>query len=162
VSSSNVSEGIVLYVDTNPVAQLDAGTNSDGTRLGFAYDTVAVTVPMRADFVAYSKSGYNECRHADGAGGWGTPTTGAITQAGTGTTREVRIPWTAVRGAGRPTSFDWTGYAVSNSSQYVYAEMPPTNPGGSVGAAVTFGHLYRVTDATPGIGTKPFSNDVTP
>jgi hypothetical protein len=162
VTFANVTEGVVLYIDTNPPAQFDGGTNGDGTRVGFGYDTVAVTVPMRADFVAYAKSTYNEYRRSDADGGWGAQTAATLTQVGTGTTRELVIPWTAIRPAGRPPSFAWAGYVVSNASQYVYSEMPPDNPGGSVGAAVTFTHLYRVDNATPGTGTKPFANKLMP
>jgi hypothetical protein len=167
ITFANVTEGAVLYVDTNPPATFDGGTNAEGTRVGFGYDTVNPTLPMRADFVGYLKSTYNDYRRADGGGGWGAQTPAAMTQVGTGNTREMVIPWTAIRPQGRPPSFAWAGYVVSNSSQYVYSEMPPENPGGSVGdgggpASMTLTHIYRVDNATPGTGTKPFANKLVP
>ena len=107
------------------------------------------------------KSAYNEVRTADGAGGWTSPSVGAVTQVGTGNIRELVIPWSLIRSAGRPTAFSWLGYATS-AGGYAYAEMPPSNPGGTIGTSAAFTHFYDVTDATPGTGTKPFANDVTP
>jgi hypothetical protein len=162
VTSATVTEAVVLYVDTNPLAQLNAGTNGDGTLVGYSYDMVPSSLPIRADFVAYVKSTYNEYRRADGNNGWGAPTTAAITNIGTGTTRELVIPWVAIRPGGRPPSFAWTGYVVSNSSKYVYAEMPPANPGPGTMATEALTHAYLVGNATPGTGTKPFANAVMP
>jgi hypothetical protein len=167
ITFANVTEGAVLYIDTDPPQTFDGGTNADGTRVGFGYDTVVANLPMRADFVAYLKSTYNDYRRADGAGGWSAQTVAQMTQVGSGSTREIVIPWTAIRTQGRPPSFAWAGYVVSNSSQYVYSEMPPDNPGGSVGdggasASFTLTHVYRVDNATPGTGTKPFANKLVP
>ena len=128
--------------------------------LGLPVEKLA-TLPFRADAVIYAKSSYNEVRLADGVGGFGSPTAGAITEVGTGNVRELVIPWSTIHAGGRPASFSWLGYATSGSG-YVYGEMPPTNGGGNIGTSASFSHFYRVTDATPASGTKPFSLDSTP
>ena len=162
VAYADVSEGVVLYFDTNPVSPSNGGTNSDGSLAGQTYDaTKLATLPFRADAVIYAKSSYNEVRLADGVGGFGSPTAGAITEVGTGNVRELVIPWSTIHAGGRPASFSWLGYATSGSG-YVYGEMPPSNPGGNIGTSASFTHFYRVTDATPASGTKPFSLDSTP
>lgn len=150
VTAANVAEGLVLYVDHAP-----GGT--DGSLTGNAYDgTRIASLPVHADFVAYVKSSYQEYRTADGANGWSPPTTTGITVAGTGNVREIAIPWTAIRPAGRPTSFAWLGY-VTSPGGYVYGPMPTTNAGGNIGTSATYAAFYRVLDATPGTGTKPFA-----
>lgn len=150
VSAANVAEGLVLYVDVDP-----AGTA--GSLVGAPYDNTKIaSLPFHADFVAYVKSTYDEVRTATGAGAWSAAVIGAITVSGTGSTREIAIPWTAIRAAGRPSSFAWTGY-VTSSGGYVYGAMPITNPGGFVGTNASFGSFYRIDDATPGSGTKPFA-----
>ena len=150
VSAANVAEGLVLYVDHAPGA-------AAGSTAGNAYDgTNIASLPIPADFVAYVKSSYQEHRVADGANGWSAPVTAGITVAGTGNVREIAIPWTAIRPAGRPSSFAWLGY-VTSPGGYVYGPMPTTNAGGNIGTAATYAAFYRVTDATPGTGTRPFS-----
>jgi hypothetical protein len=162
VTAANVAEGLVLYFDAAPVTPVNGGTNADGSLVGYAYDNSRVaTLPFRADFVAYIKSTYNEYRVADGANGWGSPTTATITQVGSGSTREIRIPWSVIRSAGRPASFLFTGY-VTSSNGFAYGEMPQENPGGFIGTNAIFSHFYRVTDATPGTGTKPFAMKAQP
>lgn len=163
VAFAEVNEAIVFYLDTNPLAgSANSGSDADGSLAGYSYDGTRLSpLPMRADVVAYVKASYNEVRVADGAGSWGSPTVSASVQVGSGATREIVIPWTAIRPAGRPAGFGWLGYAAS-AGGYVYGEMPPVNPGGNVGLAAVFTHFYGVTDATPATGTKPFANVLTP
>jgi hypothetical protein len=148
VSDANVAEGLVLYLDSNP-------SGADGSVAGATYDATRVALPFHADFVAYVKSSYQEYRVADGAGGWSAATTTGISLAGSGNVREIVIAWSTISG-GRPASFSWLGY-VTSSSGYVYGAMPPSNPGGNIGLGASFTSFYRVTDATPAIGSKPFS-----
>ncbi|NTU64517.1 MAG: hypothetical protein HGB05_14240, partial [Chloroflexi bacterium] len=71
-SNANVSEGVVLYIDKDPVVPANGGSNANGNLTGFNYDgTNFAALPFRADFVVYFKNGYREYRTADGAGGWG-------------------------------------------------------------------------------------------
>lgn len=150
VSAANVAEGLVLYVDHGPGSLV-------GSLAGNAYDgTKVATLPIRADFVAYVKSSYQEHRLADGANGWSAPVTTGIEVAGTGTTREIAIPWTAIRPGGRPASFAWLGY-VTSPAGYVYGPMPTANAGGNIGTSATYSKFFAVSDATPGSGTKPFA-----
>jgi hypothetical protein len=162
VTHASVVEGVILYVDANPLPQLEGGTVADGSLAGQPYDGVVASLPLRADFVAYVKSTYNEYRSADGSGGWSAPTAGAIVHAESGTSREVAIPWALVHASGRPASFAWVGYVVSSSSRWVYAQMPVPNPGGAVGANDAFTHAYLIGNATPGSGDKPFASVVVP
>lgn len=159
VSGANVAEGVVLYLDTAPLAPSTSGSNADGSIAGTPYDgTRALALPFRADFVAYVKSTYQEHRAADGANGWGGPVTSGITVAGAGSTREIAIPWSTVRAGGRPSSFGWLAYATS-AGGYVYGQMPASNPGGNVGTSATFAAFYKVADATQ---RKPFAAIATP
>jgi hypothetical protein len=157
VTAANLSEGVVLYVEHAPLAPSNGGADADGSLAGFAYDnTMPASLPFRADFVAYVKSGYNEYRRANGANGWSAPVVGALTMQAQGTVREIEIPWTAIRASGRPPSFAWLGYATS-AGGYVYGGMPSSNPSGVVGTNGAFKSFYRVDDSTPGSGTKPFA-----
>jgi hypothetical protein len=157
VTAANVAEGVVLYIEHAPLSPSNGGTDADGSLIGFSYDNTAPgTLPFRADFVAYVKSGYNEYRRANGANGWSAPVAGALTMQAQGTVREIEIPWTAVRASGRPPSFAWFGYATSPGG-YVYGGMPASNPSGAVGTTAAFKSFYRVDDTTPGSGSKPFA-----
>jgi hypothetical protein len=161
VTSANVAEGVILYLDHAPLTPSTSGTNADGSLVGLAYDNTGGTLPFRADFVAYVKSTYQEHRRADGANGWSAPVTAGLTVQGTGAVREIAIPWTAVRAGGRPAAFSWLGYATS-AGGYVYGQLPVGNPGGTIGLDAAFGVFYKVTDTTPGAGTKPFANKLMP
>lgn len=157
VTAANVAEGVVLYVDHSPLGPGAGGTSADGSLVGNAYDnTRPGALPFRADFVAYVKAGYHEHRTANGAGGWSAATAGALTVQTSGATREIAIPWSTIRPGGRPSSFAWLGYATS-AGGYVYGNVPAGNPGGNVGQNATFGSYFKVTDATPGTGSKPFA-----
>jgi hypothetical protein len=157
VTAATVTEGVVVYIDGAPRTPSTSGTNADGSLIGNPYDsTNAGALPFRADFVAYVKSGYNEHRTANGAGGWSAATVGALTVQAIGTTREIAIPWSAIGAGGRPPAFSWLGYATS-STGFVYAPMPTDNPQGAIGQSSTFVSFFKVSDATPGSGTKPFA-----
>jgi hypothetical protein len=70
ITNANVTEGLVLYV-------ADPTNNSTGNLTGFNYDGANFSsLPFRATFVTYAKSGYREYRNSDGSGGWSGPTSG--------------------------------------------------------------------------------------
>jgi hypothetical protein len=161
VTAANVAEGVVLYLDHAPLTPSTSGSNADGSLVGLAYDNTRGTLPFRADFVAYVKSTYQEHRSADGANGWSAPVTSGLTVQGTGAVREIAIPWTTIRAGGRPPAFSWLGYATS-AGGYVYGQLPVGNPGGTIGLNAAFGVFYKVSDTTPGAGTKPFASKLVP
>lgn len=145
VTSANTAEAVVVYV------------GSDGATAGFAYDNEKPALAIRAEFVAYVKAGYNEYRTADRSGVWSAPTAGALTVRTAGSTREIAIPWSTIRSSGRPAAFTWLGYATSPGG-FVYGAVPSSNPMGAIGTGTAFPWFYRVIDATPGSGTKPFAS----
>ncbi|MBI5216970.1 MAG: proprotein convertase P-domain-containing protein [Ignavibacteriae bacterium] len=155
VSAANLAEGAVIYIDKNPG---NPSGNSNGSVAGQNYDgTNFSSLPIRADFVAYIKDGYREYRNADGAGGWGSATSGFGSYAsGAGDVREVAIPWSAVTGGTIPSSFSFFSY-VTSSGGFVYGQVPTGNAGGTIGTSATYSLYYTVKSTTDGGSTKPFS-----
>jgi len=159
ISGANVLEGAVIYVDGNPIAPINGGTNADGTLVGQEYDnTNFAALQFRADHVSYFKDGYREHRTADGANGWSGPTTfsGGYFSNGSNV-REYAIPWSNITG-GIPPSFNWFGYVVSGTS-FVYGEMPTENGEGSIGTTAREQRYFTVSNTTNGGSTKPFSRN---
>ena len=142
-ANANVNEGVVVYIDTNPVVPANGGSNAAGNVTGQNYDgTNFAALPFRADFVAYFKTGYREYRTADGAGGWSGPTAGFGTYADdSATTRELAIPWSAL--GGQPARFNFLAYATS-AGGFVYGQLPAANAGGLIGTGATYAHYYLV------------------
>jgi glycosidase len=160
IVNANTSEGAVLYVKGNPQNPATCCSNSDGSSTGFNYDGAEFsTLPFRAAFVTYFKSGYREYRNSDGNGGW-TGSTAYYGQyadnSGNNNTREVAIPWSAISGGGIPSSFAFFGYLTS-SGGYVYGQAPPDNPGAFVGTNATATQYYAVINTRNGTSTPPFS-----
>jgi glycosidase len=158
ITNANLSEGAVIYIDKNPIAPVNGGTNADGSLVGFNYDNTSFSaLPFRADFVAYFKDGYRELRTADGAGGWSSQTAFFGNYAsGAGNVRELSIPWSAVTGGARPASFLFFGYLTSPGG-FVYGQVPQDNAGAFIGTAATYTHYYTVNSTANGASTKPFS-----
>ncbi len=145
IENANTAEAAVLYLGTH----VDAAA---GSNAGFTYDaTRAASLPLRSDFVAYFKSGYNEYRLADGNNGWTAQTANALNVCVNGTTRELVIPWALL--GGHPSTFRWLGYATS-ATGFVYGAMPAGNPIGAVGTDAAFNWTYVVSDTN---GDKPFA-----
>ncbi|MGC8958390.1 MAG: hypothetical protein ACP5OO_01210 [Chloroflexia bacterium] len=159
IAGANIYEGAILYLDRNPLAPINGGSNADGTIVGFNYDgTNFAALQFRADIVLYAKNGYREYRLANGANGWSGPTTGWGSYADDGgtNTREFALPWSAL--GGRPASFAWFGYLTS-SGGYVYGPVPVENPGGTIGTAARYTRYYIVNNTGNGTSTKPFSRN---
>lgn len=159
ISGANLGEGAIIYLDQNPLAPINGGANSDGTLVGFDYDsTNFAALQFRADLVLYVKSSYREYRTANGANGWSDATSGFGSYAdNSGTnTREFSLPWSAI--GGRPASFAWFGYLTS-ADGYVYAPVPTENPGDRIGTAARYARYYIVNSTADGASTKPFSRN---
>jgi hypothetical protein len=161
IADANLSEGAIIYIDANPLAPPNGGTNANGNLTGFNYDNANVSsLPFRADFVTYFKDGYREYRNADGGGNWTSQTAfyGSYASSASGNVREVAIPWSAVTGSGMPTSFDFFGYLVS-SGGYVYGQAPSDNPGAFIGTSATYTHYFVVTDTSLTRPSPPFGTE---
>ncbi|CAM3413313.1 hypothetical protein FLLO111716_08895 [Flavobacterium longum] len=158
VSAANRAEAYVLYLDKDPQALVNGGTNANGTNVGFNYDgTSFAALQFRADLVLYVKDNYREYRTADGSNGWSAQTSAFGSYADNGSNvREFSIPWSAI--GGRPTSFNWFGY-VTSSGGFVYGQVPTENAGGSIGTGARYGRYYTVSTTTVGSSTPPFSRN---
>ncbi len=156
-SYTNSNDALVFYIDHNPTTIVNGGSNTDGTFTGTNYDGLGTTAPFRADFFAYLKPGYDDYKYHDGAGGWGSSTTGSLLKSYSSTNNvfEVRIPWSAVtNGGARPASFNFVCFGGYSTG--LYAQVPTQNPGGSV-ASVTLPYYYTVSNTANSTATKPFS-----
>jgi glycosidase len=158
VTNANLAEGAVINIDRNPVSPANGGTNADGTLNALNYDSTAIgTLPFRADFRAYFKDGYHDYQTANGANGWSFGASGFGTYAsGAGNVRELAIPWSAITGGGRPSSFLFLAY-LSSSGGYIYGQVPQGNSEGTSPGNYT--RYYAVVNTENGTATKPFSLD---
>jgi hypothetical protein len=157
IANANVAEGAVVYIDANPVAPPIGGTAADGNLAGHTYDsTNFAMLPFRANLVAYAKSTYLELRTATGTGTWSTPTSPFGCFDGSGSTREFRIPWSAI--GGRPASFGFLGYVTSGAG-FVYGEVPMANPEGTIGASATATKYFHVGATGPTSTTNAFADE---
>src|SRR5579872_488129 len=161
ITNANLSEGAVIYIEPNPPNPVTGGTNANGSLAGSNYDgTSFASLPFRAQFVTYVKDGYREYRKSNGAGGWSGPTSffGSYASSSNGNVREVAIPWSAITGAGIPSSFLFFGYLTS-SGGYVYGEAPSDNPGQFIGTAATYTQYFVVSSTANGASTPPFTSE---
>lgn len=163
ITSANVAEGAVLYIDRNPIAPVNGGSASDGSITGQPYDRTTAVLPFRGDFVCYFKNTYHEYRTANGSGGWSSATASTLNVSTSGGTREISIPWSAITGGSRPASFNWMGYIVYDggaANNGVYSPMPTENQAGAfnVSATTTYNRRYFTVSTTgDGTSTKPFN-----
>ncbi|HKP11871.1 MAG TPA: hypothetical protein VJZ91_07155, partial [Blastocatellia bacterium] len=158
ITNANLGEAAVIYIDKDPIAPVNGGTNANGNLGGFNYDNTNFSaLPFRADFVTYYKDGYREFRTANGSGGWSSQTAFFGSYAsGPGNVREIAIPWSAVTGGGRPASFLFFGYLTSPGG-FVYGQVPQDNAGAFIGTSAGYTHYYTVNSTANGASTKPFS-----
>jgi hypothetical protein len=163
ILSANLSEGAVIYVNGNPQNPPACCTNADGDLTGFNYDgTNFASLPFRAKFVTYFKTGYREYRNSDGGGSWTSATSnyGSYADGSSGNVREVAIPWVAItNGGGIPSSFVFFGYLTS-SGGFVFGQVPTDNNiGGFIGTNATATMYYAILNTGNGTSTPPFSNE---
>jgi hypothetical protein len=159
ITNANLSEGAIIYIDANPLAPPNSGTNANGNLTGFNYDnTDFLSLPFRTNFVTYFKDGYREYRNSDGAGGWTSSTSYYGVYASSSNTREVAIPWSAITGSGLPSSFDFFGYLTSGGG-YVYGQVPNDNPGAFIGTSATYTQYFEVSETGNGTSSSPFASE---
>jgi glycosidase len=162
IVNANLAEGAVIYIAGNPQSPPTCCTNADGNLTGFNYDgTNFSSLPFRAKFVTYLKSGYREYRNSDGSGNWTAQTSNYGQYAdniGNQNTREVAIPWSAITGGSIPSTFVFFGYLTS-SGGYVYGQAPSDNPGQFIGTSATYTQYFAIDNTGNGTSTPPFSNE---
>lgn len=160
VTNANLAEGAVVAIDRNPLSPPNGGTNADGTLAALNYDGTAIgNFPFRADFRTYFKDGYRDYQTANGANGWNFGASGFGNYAsGAGNVRELAIPWAAITGGGRPSSFLFLAY-LSSGGGFIYGQIPTGNGGGNTPGDYT--RYYAVVNTENGTATKPFSLDQT-
>ncbi len=164
LSGANLSEDAVFYLDKDPQAPINSSSGGTGGFTGFSYDRTTINLPIKADFVAYFKDGYNEYR-TNSSGAWSSQQTTGLTYGSSGNVREIAIPWAAITGGTRPASFAWLGYIgydYGASNTGVYATVPAANPGGAFNQAATtkyYERYYIVNDTSSAGCTPPFNHD---
>lgn len=158
VQNANITEGAVIYLDTNPIEPINGGTDAEGTLLGFNYDnTDFAQLPFRADLVIYVRASFREYRTADGANAWSAPTIGFGTYADNSIDRrEIAIPWAVIGGI--PSQFNWFGYLTS-STGFAYHSSPSENPTGNIGTGARYERYYTVDNTADGSAIKPFAHN---
>jgi glycosidase len=161
ITSADLSQAAVIYIDASPVNPPNGGANANGNLTGFNYDGEQVaTLPFRAQFVTYFKDGYNEYRNSNGSGGWSAAASNYAKYASNASsgpnTREIAIPWSAITGGGIPSSFLFLGLLTS-SAGYVYGQVPNDNGGASIGTSATYTQSLVVDSTANGSSTPPFS-----
>lgn len=154
------SEPAIIYLDVDPITPVSGGENSDGSLTGQINWGITPTLPFRADVMIYWVSNYAEYRTDNGSGGWSSIT--AIPEPSDrsnngGTTRELRLAWTAMGVGGRPSSFNWFAYANSTANPgYIFNQTPSENPSGAMGSP-RINFYYSITNTTSATPTDPFS-----
>jgi len=158
MSSANVAEAMVMYLDKDVLTPINGGSNSNGTTVGQSYDgTSFAELPFRADFVTYIKNSYREYRTADGSNSWSSATSAYGTYSDNASNvREIAIPWSII--GGRPTSFAFFVYATSGGG-FVYNQYPTENASGSIGTSARYVRYYVVNSTANGSSTAPFSRN---
>lgn len=154
---NNSNDAMVFYIDHNPLAIVNGGSNTNGTLSGTGYDGLTTNLPFRADFFAFLKPGYDDYKYHNGSGGWGSSTTNSLTKSHNNGNRvfEVSIPWNAVtNGSGRPSSFNFVCFGGYTTG--LYAQIPSANPSGSI-STVTLNYYHSVLNTANTTATKPFS-----
>lgn len=162
--NANRAEGAVVYIDIDPLAPINGGSNANGSFAGQSYDgTNMEKLPFRGDYVMYFKDGYREIRQANGSGGWGSARTsfGTYASSSNQNTRELIIPWTefGFDAGTRPDKFAWIGYVAyrHGSVSGVYGQIPSANPRGETDVNVMRPQRYYIVDTT--LGDAPFSKE---
>ncbi|MBX2991737.1 MAG: T9SS type A sorting domain-containing protein [Bacteroidetes bacterium] len=157
ITGVSADDASIIYLDVNPLAPINGGTNADGLMNGtMLNNTNFDALPFRADRVVFCTSLQRTMNSANGQGGWNSAVSSAGSYAWSGTTREFSIPWTAL--GGLPSTFAWFGY-IAGSTGVVYAGVPMENPTGTIGQAARFERYYKVSSTAANNSTWPFSQN---
>lgn len=163
-SGSNIYEPAVIYLDLNPLATVNGGTNSNGNLNGFNnYDRCTYNAPFRADVVIFFKGDYAEYRTANGSGGWSGNTV-ITSRSGSGSVLEISLTWNSINNNnGMPSAFNFYGFKIWNNADNnngIYSQIPSSNPGGAQNQSaytLTATRYFTVSNTADGNATKPFS-----
>lgn len=169
-SSNSNNRKILFYIDKDPLAPINGGSNANGNLTGFSYSNSNLgTLPFRADCFFSIETGYRQLNTANGSGGWSANNTsyGIISFGSSNDVMEMSIPWSTITGGGsRPSSFAWTGYVTDgNAGGNYFFQMPLENPSGVIGSSIPtvtqagFERYYTVSTTTVGSSTPPFSRN---
>jgi len=153
---TNFNDAIVLYIDIDPQVPVNSGTNANGTSSGTGYDGVTPTFPFRADFFAYVKTDYDDYKTDNASNGWSSSTTASLAKNFNdgNDVGEFSIPWTAITGSSRPSSFNFVGFMSYTGG--TFARMPSSNPAGT---SPDFVRYYTVSSTADNSSTLPFSQE---
>src|ERR1700752_5297947 len=106
---TSTNNGVVVYLDIDPQSTPTAGSNSNGNTVGTTDFSVTPTrLAFRADARILGIPSNPEIKSRDGSGSWGSSDSSPsnIIEATNGSTREVRVAWSALPGlSGVPSSF---------------------------------------------------------
>ncbi len=153
------NDAIVLYLDTEPIQPVNGGDATNGNPSGTGYDGVSPALPVRADFFAYVKAGYDAYEFANGSGSWGSQVSNSISKfySDGNDVIEFSIPWSIIKASGRPAAFNWLGFlSYSDGGGGTFARVPTENP---VGTTPTMLRYYTISSTADGSATKPFSQN---
>lgn len=163
---TNSTDPVVAYFDINPTVPVaGSGTaGANGNPGGVTYNSITPTLPFLADFMIYwqGSAGAVEWRKTNAAGAWSAATAFAPGDRFIGTpNREIRIAWTNMGLAGRPSSFNWLVAATSIiAPRNTYNALPSFNPGGSAtftGTTPLDNYYFSVTNTAQGTAVSPFA-----
>lgn len=156
-------ETLFIYLDIDPNAPasggVSGGSNSNGNLTTTTDYGVKATLPFRADLRIVVTPTYLGYSTRNGSGGWNTEVDILSGNVGTSGSpvRIAKIPWTTggLLG-GRPTAFNWLGYAAYSTGVY---DVYPTNNTSGAGATPRFYFYQTVTNTTNTGTTNPFSTN---
>ncbi len=158
-SGGGATEPAIFNIDVDPQVPVSGGSNSNGSLVGQTNWGITPTLPFRADYMIYWESQYAEYRTDNGAGGWSTPTviTTSDRSNNTSADREIRLSWTSMGLSGRPTFFNWFGFANSRATPgFIFNQTPGNNPSG-FNSTPKINYYYTVSNTSNSNTTNPFS-----
>ncbi len=163
------SEPAIFAADLDPMQPVSGGTSSVGNLSNQFHFNHTTQSPFRTDISVYWTNTYIEYWERNGSGGWSqqVASSSILERANSGTNRECRIRWSDINGSGggRPTSFNWYGYAFapnnpSGGQDFFYDVFPNgvNNPGGGQsGTSPRFFFYQSVPSTASGSASNPMA-----